>query len=52
MWYEVILVDPNHPCIKADKQLKSLVTKKRRVFRGLTSSGKKSRGLGRGKGHE
>lgn len=52
IWYEVILVDANHPCIQSDKQLKALVDQKRRVFRGLTSAGKKSRGLGRGKGHE
>lgn len=52
IWYEVILVDSNHPCIKSDKQLKNLGNKKKRVFRGLTSAGKKSRGLGRGKGHE
>ena len=52
IWYEVIMVDPNHPCIKTDKQLKGLVGQKRRVFRGLTSAGKSSRKLGRGKGHE
>tara|TARA_Y100000310_G_scaffold16868_1_gene16788 strand:+ start:103 stop:675 length:573 start_codon:yes stop_codon:yes gene_type:complete len=46
-FYEVILVDPNRPEIKKDKQM-SWITKKQnknRVFRGLTSSGKKSRGL-------
>lgn len=46
-FYEVILVDPSKPEIKSDKELKFLTNKKnkRRVFRGLTSSGKKSRGL-------
>jgi len=46
-FYEIILVDPNRPEIKSDKKI-SWITKpenKGRVFRGLTSSGKKSRGL-------
>jgi len=46
-FYEVILVDPNRPEIKKSKDLK-WITKpenKKRVFRGLTSAGKKSRGL-------
>jgi large subunit ribosomal protein L15e len=46
-WYEVILVDPYHPVIKADPQLNWLCTGKHRgrAFRGLTSAGKKGRGL-------
>jgi len=46
-FFEVILVDPNHPQIKSDPVLKWISSKKSkaRVFRGLTSSGKKSRGL-------
>jgi large subunit ribosomal protein L15e len=46
-WYEVILVDPYHPAIKADPQLNWLCTGKHRgrAFRGLTSAGKKGRGL-------
>ncbi len=46
-WYEIILVDPVHPVIKADKDVNWICEKvhKRRVFRGLTSSGKKVRGL-------
>lgn len=46
-WYEVIMVDVYHPQIMADKDLNWAVSNKhtRRVFRGLTSSGKKSRGL-------
>ena len=46
-FFEVILVDPNMPEIKSDEKMKWITTKKNRnrVFRGLTSSGKKSRGL-------
>lgn len=46
-FYEVILVDPTNPHIKKDKQM-NWITKgsnKGRAFRGLTSAGKKSRGL-------
>ena len=46
-FYEVILVDPQRPEIKNDKTI-NWITKpvnKRRTFRGLTSAGKKSRGL-------
>lgn len=44
-WFEVILVDKNMPEIKKDKDVKWIAKKqhKRRVFRGLTSAGKKSR---------
>jgi large subunit ribosomal protein L15e len=54
-YYEVILVDPDHPGIRKDKDLKWIAGKdqKGRVFRGLTSAGKRSRGLRRkGKGAE
>lgn len=46
-WYEVILVDPKAPEIINSKDLKWISEKanKARVFRGLTSAGKKSRGL-------
>jgi large subunit ribosomal protein L15e len=46
-FYEIIMVDPNHPVIFKDKQLNFLCkkTSTRRVHRGLTSAGKKSRGL-------
>ena len=46
-WYEVILVDPDHPVIKSDKNLAWLQTRKNRsrVFHGKTSAGKKGRGL-------
>ncbi|HKZ95233.1 MAG TPA: 50S ribosomal protein L15e [Candidatus Bathyarchaeia archaeon] len=46
-WYEVIMVDPNHPVIRADNKI-NWITKKAqhgRVFRGLTSAGKEIRGL-------
>ncbi len=46
-FYEVICVDPSKPEIKNDKNLKWLTQpeNKKRVLRGLTSAGKKSRGL-------
>ena len=46
-FYEVILVDPDHPVIKADRNLAWLQTRKNwsRVFHGKTSAGKKGRGL-------
>ncbi len=46
-WYEVIMVDPNQPTIKSDKNIKWITEKqhRKRVFRGLTSAGKKARGL-------
>ncbi len=46
-YFEVILVDPQAPEIKSDKNLSWIAENKnaRRVDRGLTSAGKKSRGL-------
>jgi large subunit ribosomal protein L15e len=45
-WYEVILVDPSHPAIRADKiNWICDPVHKGRVYRGLTSAGKKMRGL-------
>ncbi len=44
-WYEVILVDREHPSVKNDKQLSQIAKQKGRAFRGLTSAGRKSRGL-------
>jgi len=46
-WYEVILLDPNHNAIKNDKDLGwiSNPVHRGRAFRGMTSSGKKHRGL-------
>jgi len=54
-WFEVILVDPNHPAVKADRDVNWICQKQhhRRVFRGLTSAGKKVRSLRRkGRGAE
>ena len=45
MWYEVILVDRDHPSIQKDKDLGPIARQRGRVFRGLTSAGKKTRGL-------
>lgn len=46
-FYEVICIDPSRPEIKNDKNLKwiSSSKNKKRALRGLTSAGKKSRGL-------
>jgi large subunit ribosomal protein L15e len=46
-WFEAIMVDPHHPAVKADKDINWICQKqhKGRVFRGLTSAGKKVRGL-------
>ena len=51
-WYEVILVDPACPVIQHDPKINWICNNKHknRVYRGLTSSGKKGRGL-RNKGH-
>ncbi|HEY0087700.1 MAG TPA: 50S ribosomal protein L15e [Candidatus Lokiarchaeia archaeon] len=48
-YFEVILVDPNHPVIKADSNINWITepAHRKRVNRGLTSAGKKSRGLRR-----
>ncbi|MDP6294190.1 MAG: 50S ribosomal protein L15e [Candidatus Woesearchaeota archaeon] len=50
-WYEVILADPQSPDVKA--RMPHLENRKGRVNRGLTSAGKKVRGMrGKGKGRE
>ncbi len=54
-YFEVIMVDPNHPSIENDPDINWICDKdeKGRVFRGKTSAGKKGRGLrSRGKGAE
>ena len=54
-WYEIILVDKNHPQILADPRINWVFRSphKGRVFRGLTSAAHKSRGLrNKGKGAE
>ncbi|MFQ6136168.1 MAG: 50S ribosomal protein L15e [Candidatus Hydrothermarchaeales archaeon] len=54
-YFEAIFVDPNHPVIRNDKDIKWIASDNHRgrVFRGLTSAGKRSRGLRKkGKGAE
>lgn len=54
-WFEVILLDPEHPAIKNDEDLNWICNddQKGRAFRGLTSAGTKGRGQRkRGKGTE
>ena len=54
-WYEVILVDPNHPSVKNDSSLNWIVggSHRGRAERGKTSAGMKGRGMGkRGRGTE
>lgn len=55
-WYEVIMVDKSHPVILADPQLRWIAQPQHRgrVYRGLTTAGKRSRGLltSHGKGAE
>jgi large subunit ribosomal protein L15e len=48
-FYEVIMIDPSKPEIKNSKHMKWINKKenKKRVFRGLTRAGKKSRGMGK-----
>lgn len=52
-WFEVILVDPDHPEIQADDDINWIADDRGRAERGKTSAGKKERGLrNRGKGAE
>jgi len=54
-WFEIILVDPSHPAIKSDVNVSWITEKqhRKRVFRTLTSAGKKVRSLRtRGRGAE
>ncbi|MFB6089225.1 MAG: 50S ribosomal protein L15e [Candidatus Aenigmatarchaeota archaeon] len=46
-WYEVIMVDPNHPAIQNDDDINWVCesSNKRRAVRGKTSAGKKGREL-------
>lgn len=49
-YYEVILVDPSHKAIRLDPRINWIckAVHKHRENRGLTSAGRKSRGLGKG----
>ncbi|MCJ7478787.1 MAG: 50S ribosomal protein L15e [Candidatus Nanohaloarchaeota archaeon QJJ-7] len=52
-WFEVILVDPEHPEIKNDDDINWITEESGRAERGKTSAGKKGRGLNnKGKGAE
>lgn len=54
-WFEIILIDKAHPVILADKNINWISEKQHtgRVYRGLTSTARKSRGLRhKGKGTE
>jgi large subunit ribosomal protein L15e len=54
-WFEVVLVDPNHPAIQSDDDLNWICddTHDNRALRGLTGAGKRNRGLGgKGTGYE
>jgi len=48
-WYEVVLVDPHHPSVLADKDLNWIAgnSHRGRAERGLTSAGVKGRGMRR-----
>jgi len=45
IFYEVILLDRSSPSIQNDKEYKNIIKQRGRVYRGLTSSGRKHRGL-------
>jgi large subunit ribosomal protein L15e len=47
-WFEVILIDRSHPVIKAD--MPWIAKQRGRAFRGLTTAGKRSRGILTNKG--
>jgi len=52
-YFEVVMVDPNHKAIRRDPRINWLVNAvhKHREMRGLTSAGRKGRGLSSGKGY-
>jgi large subunit ribosomal protein L15e len=51
-WFEVIMVDPNHPVVRSDPDVNWICkpANRGRAFRALTSAGKKMRGLRRSRG--
>jgi large subunit ribosomal protein L15e len=52
-WYEVILLDRTSPVIQKDEIYHGIITQTGRVYRGITSAARKSRGLrGKGLGYE
>ena len=52
-YYEVILVDPSHKTVRNDPSINYICKSrmKHREARGLTSAGRKSRGIGKGHGY-
>ncbi len=44
-FYEVIMLDRNHPAIKSDPAYSGLVAQQGRAYRGITSSGRRHRGI-------
>ncbi|MGC8730453.1 MAG: 50S ribosomal protein L15e [Candidatus Micrarchaeia archaeon] len=44
-YYEVILAETSSPSLAKDKNYSTIISRKRRAFRALTSAGKKHRGL-------
>merc|ERR1719389_1087335 len=46
-WYEVIMIDPMHKCIRDDPRINWICqpTMKHRELRGLTAAGRRARGL-------
>jgi large subunit ribosomal protein L15e len=42
-WFEVILVDPNHPVIRSDPRISWILRQRGRAFRGLTPAGRRGR---------
>jgi len=52
-YYEIIMIDPEHKVIRRDPDMQWLTSckHKHRELRGLTSAGKKSRGIGHGHGY-
>jgi len=46
-FYEVIMADTHHNAVKKDKERNWILNQRRRAYRGLTSAGKRGRGLRR-----
>jgi len=46
-FFEVILLDRNHNAIKSDRQYSGVIMQKGRAYRGLTSTGRRHRGIAR-----
>ncbi len=44
-FYEVILIDRSHPSISSSKEYSAMLSQRGRAYRGLTSSGRKHRGI-------